>query len=419
MNIKQVMILCLSVWGTASPYVTKETWKRAQAEGQLPEAVRTQFDEFFTAHPDFSNLFTQEKYVGPAAWHGVLDAQTAEKNGWVKTEDGYYKYCTAPNTHFPSTFNADTQLWMERPTVTFFEETEEEARERIKQRAEIYDTIDAVLNPLALKNQTERGGNIVVSLEPQGLDYVVWGTWRAWTTYPQLASRYFTARGVQQYLADNDFKKITVPNQYLYHVPGTSDDLTDSNWLVVSEAIKNQFSPTEMRKALVRMNMIYALLDPQSGVTATPEQVEKMLAEYPALSHEDSCQGVCYRTLQDIQNNTISADEIDDACACIREMHHFLRPENSYLWKPLVQWSNDVVDAAGEPVLREANIALAQNADGTHTIYLIDFEMPSIAGPTTDEQRCMEFTGELDGLLSFAKYLQKDLLESWEFLTTP
>jgi len=44
--------------------------------------------------------------------------------------------------------------------------------------------------------------------------------------------------------------------------------------------------------------------------------------------------------------------------------------------------------------------------------------MPSIGDPKVDEEHCIKFTGESDRLLIFAKCLQGDVLESWDFLTT-
>ena len=418
MNKKRLLLASLTMWAASSAYVSENTWKRAQQEGLLPEDQRKKLDTFFHQHADAAALFTQEKYVVPAAWHGTLDPETVEKTGWRHTRRGGFEYRTTPNTQFPDTFDARTQLWADRPLIEFFEVTPEQEKERRKSRAKIYGLIDEVLKPLNLKNETERGGNIVVSLALYDIPYVVYGTWRAWTTYPQVASRYFTGRGIQKHLNDQNFQKIKVPNQYLYHVPGRLNELTDSNWLVVSDALQNQLSLSDMRKAFIRMNIIYLMIDTRSEVKVSQEQMQQILDEIIVEGKENSCLGVCYRTLQDIKANTVTELEIEDACSCIREMHQFLRPEQGFLWKPLVQWDADVVTAAGDPCINETSIALVRHDDGTHTIYLTDFEMPSIAGPKVDEERCMKFTGEADGLLTFAKYLQGDVLESWDFLTT-
>jgi hypothetical protein len=418
MNKKRLLLASLTLWATSSAYVSQDTWKKAQHEGLLPEDQRKKLDTFFHKHPDVTLLFTQEKYVVPAAWHGTLDPETVEKTGWKHTRRGGFEYRTTPNTQFPDTFDATQQLWADRPLIEFFEVTPEQEKERRKNRAKIYGLIDEVLKPLHLKNETEQGGNIVVSLTPYDIPYVVHGTWRAWTTYPQVASRYFTGRGVQQKLRDQGFQKIKVPNQYLYHVPGRLNELTDSNWLVVSDALSNQLSLSDMRKAFIRMNIIYLMVDTRSEVKVSQEQMQQILDEIRTEGKDDSCLGVCFKTLTDIQYNALTKDEIEDACSCIREMHQFLRAEQGFLWKPLVQWDTDVVNDAGDPCINETSIALVRNDDGTHTIYLTDFEMPSIAGPKVDEERCMKFTGEADGLLTFAKYLQGDVLQSWDFLTT-
>jgi hypothetical protein len=420
MNKKRLLlagISFLTVWVTTVAYVSEDTWRKAQHEGLLPEVQRQKLDTFFHEHADVAALFTQEKYTVPAAWHGTLDPKSAEKGGWRQTRKGGFEYRTTPNTQFPGTFDATQQLWVDRPLIEFFEVTPEQEKERRKNRAKIYDFIQDVLVPLNLKNETEWGGNIIVSLTPYDIPYVVHGTWRAWTTYPQVASRYFTARGVQKRLHDQNFQKIQVPNHYLYHVPGRLHDLTDSNWLVVSDALRNQLSVSEMRKAFIRMNIIYLLVDTESSVKVTEEQMKTILDEI-GTTNPDSCLGVCYQTICDLQDHAVSEQEKEDACACIREMHRFLHPEEGFLWKPLVQWDKDVVNDAGDPTIKETAIALVRNDDGTHTIYLTDFEMPSIAGPKVDEERCMKFTGEADGLLTFAKYLQGDVLESWDFLTT-
>ena len=256
MNKKRLLLASLTMWAASSAYVSENTWKRAQQEGLLPEDQRKKLDTFFHQHADAAALFTQEKYVVPAAWHGTLDPETVEKTGWRHTRRGGFEYRTTPNTQFPDTFDARTQLWADRPLIEFFEVTPEQEKERRKSRAKIYGLIDEVLKPLNLKNETERGGNIVVSLALYDIPYVVYGTWRAWTTYPQVASRYFTGRGIQKHLNDQNFQKIKVPNQYLYHVPGRLNELTDSNWLVVSDALQNQLSLSDMRKAFIRMTIL-------------------------------------------------------------------------------------------------------------------------------------------------------------------
>ena len=71
----------------------------------------------------------------------------------------------------------------------------------------------------------------------------------------QHVSRIWVAQAVREVIAEFDLKYVTVPEKFLYHLPGRPDKLVDDNYAVISQKVEcsnDRFNRTRLRELPIK-----------------------------------------------------------------------------------------------------------------------------------------------------------------------
>lgn len=141
------------------------------------------------------------------------------------------------------------------------EEHENDYMTKAKKRVIPADVVTNLLRELSEKYAlTIYQSNAFVMSSPLWDDFVVKIAKHRWidnnemVAFPyQLISRIFYNKKIRDFIAREKFNYVMVPRKYLYHIPGTPDELNDDNYLVIEEKIEqisDQATSTELRKIM-------------------------------------------------------------------------------------------------------------------------------------------------------------------------